>query len=158
MARLDSVRETETDADLAAAFPAGFLWGAATSAYQIEGAARDDSRGPSIWDQFCAVPGKIHNGDTGDVAADHYPRMDRDVELMASLNLGAYRFSIAWPRILPEGRGPASARGLDFYDRLVDTLLARGIAPAATLYHWDLPAALGERGGWLNRDTAFAFA
>ncbi len=154
----DQRAETETDTDLAAAFPANFLWGAATAAYQIEGAAQEDGRGPSIWDQFAATPGKTLGGDTGAVAADHYHRMERDVALMAKLRLGAYRFSIAWPRILPEGAGAVNARGLDFYDRLVDKLLARGIEPVATLYHWDLPAALHARGGWLTRETALAFA
>ncbi len=139
-------------------FPPDFLWGAATSAYQIEGATRADGRGPSIWDQFAATPGATHQGDTGDIAADHYHRMEEDVALMHSLGLGAYRFSVAWPRVLPEGAGAVNTRGLDFYDRLVDTLLARGIKPLVTLYHWDLPLALHERGGWLKRETAFAFA
>ncbi len=146
------------ESELAAFFPSTFLWGAATAAYQIEGAAREDGRGLSIWDQFAATPGKTFQGDTGDVAADHYHRMEDDVALMAELGIGAYRFSIAWPRVLPEGRGAINSRGLDFYDRLVDALLARGITPAATLYHWDLPLALHERGGWLTRDTAHAFA
>jgi beta-glucosidase len=150
--------EAETDVELAACFPASFLWGAATAAYQIEGATRDDGRGPSIWDQFSHTPGKTRDGDTGDVAADHYHLMERDVDLMARLGLGAYRFSIAWPRILPDGAGAANARGLDFYDRLVDRLLQRGIAPVPTLYHWDLPTALQDGGGWLTRGTALAFA
>jgi beta-glucosidase len=158
VATRDGRPETETDLDLAAAFPKGFLWGAATSAYQIEGAAHGDGRGPSIWDRFCAVEGAVKNGETGDVAADHYSRMGRDVELMAELSLSAYRFSLAWPRILPQGRGKVNARGLDFYERLVDSLLVRGITPVATLYHWDLPAALQDEGGWLSRDTALAFA
>lgn len=139
-------------------FPADFLWGAGTSAYQIEGAVHEDGRGRSIWDEFVATPGKIEAGATGDIACDHYHRMADDVALMAQLGLTAYRFSVAWPRIQPTGEGPANARGLDFYDRLVDTLLAHGIAPAATLYHWDLPLALHERGGWLNRSTAQRFA
>jgi beta-glucosidase len=139
-------------------FPADFLWGAATASYQIEGAAYEDGRGLSIWDQFAAIPGKVHQGENGDVAADHYHCMPEDVALMAELGLNAYRFSIAWPRILPQGTGTANGRGLDFYDRLVDTLLARGITPLVTLYHWDLPLALHKKGGWLNRDTAFAFA
>lgn len=150
--------DTDTHQDLASSFPAAFLWGAATAAYQVEGAARDDGRTPSIWDQFAATPGNVLSGDTGDIAADHYHRMEQDVDLMASMGLRAYRFSIAWPRILPDGRGAINARGLDFYDRLVDKLLERRIAPVATLYHWDLPLALHERGGWLTRDTAFAFA
>jgi beta-glucosidase len=139
-------------------FPEGFIWGAATAAYQIEGATAEDGRGPSIWDTFSHTPGKVRGGDTGDVAADHYHLYSQDVDLMAALNLGAYRFSIAWPRIQPEGRGPANAAGLDFYDRLVDALMARGIAPAVTLYHWDLPQALEDAGGWPARDTAHRFA
>ncbi|MBX5451790.1 GH1 family beta-glucosidase [Thermogemmatispora sp.] len=144
--------------DLAGGFPPGFLWGAATSAYQIEGAVREDGRAPSIWDRFVIRPGAIFQGQTGDVAADHYHHMEEDVALMARLNLRAYRFSIAWPRVLPQGTGPVNERGLAFYERLVDTLLARGIEPLVTLYHWDLPAALEDRGGWLVRDTAQAFA
>lgn len=139
-------------------FPANFLWGAATSAYQIEGATAEDGRGVSIWDRFAATPGATYQGHTGEVAADHYHRMRDDVRLMAKLGLGAYRFSIAWPRVLPEGTGSVNKQGLDFYDRLVDVLLERGIAPVVTLYHWDLPQALEERGGWLNRETAYAFA
>jgi beta-glucosidase len=147
-----------TDLSIANAFPPTFLWGAATSSYQIEGATHEDGRGLSIWDQFSATPGAVFEGHTGDVAADHYHRMPDDVNLMAEMGLGAYRFSIAWPRILPEGTGQVNERGLDFYDRLVDALLAKGIVPAATLYHWDLPLTLHERGGWLNRETALAFA
>jgi beta-glucosidase len=139
-------------------FPTDFLWGAATSAYQVEGAVTEDGRTPSIWDVFAATPGKTHRGETGLVAADHYRRMDEDVALMAELGLNAYRFSIAWPRIIPEGTGAVNQRGLDFYDRLVDALLAHGITPLATLFHWDLPLALEERGGWRNRATAYAFA
>jgi beta-glucosidase len=139
-------------------FPSDFLWGAATSAYQIEGATREDGRGSSIWDVFAAEPGHTHLGQTGDVAADHYRRAEHDVALMAELGLNAYRFSIAWPRILPQGRGQPNQPGLDFYSRLVDLLLAKGITPIATLYHWDLPLALYQRGGWRNRDTALAFA
>lgn len=150
--------EAESDNELAAYFPASFLWGAATAAYQIEGATNEDGRGPSIWDRFSSTPSKTHNGDTGDIAADHYHLMEQDVDLMARLGLTAYRFSIAWPRILPSGTGAVNARGLDFYDRLVDRLLERGIAPAATLYHWDLPQILQDDGGWLNRTTALAFA
>ena len=139
-------------------FPDGFLWGAATAAYQIEGAARDDGRGPSIWDTFARTPGRVRLGHTGDVACDHYHRVGADVRLMASLGLAAYRFSVAWPRIQPDGAGPVNPRGLDFYDRLVDTLLAHGITPFATLYHWDLPQALEDHGGWPVRDTAARFA
>ena len=154
----DAKPGTLVDTHVAPVLPADFLWGAATASYQIEGAAHEDGRGLSIWDQFAAIPGKVHRGENGDVAADHYHRMPEDVALMAELGLNAYRFSIAWPRILPQGTGTLNGRGLDFYDRLVDTLLARGITPFVTLYHWDLPLALHEKGGWLNRDTAFAFA
>ena len=139
-------------------FPAGFLWGAATSAYQVEGAPLADGAGPSIWHRFAHEPGRIANGDTGDVACDHYHRFAADVRLMAELGLSAYRFSIAWARVLPEGTGPVNRAGLGFYDRLVDALLERGISPSVTLYHWDLPAALDDRGGWLNRDSAHWFA
>lgn len=139
-------------------FPDGFLWGAATSAQQIEGARRAGGRGDSIWDAFAAVPGRIADGSDPDTACDHYHRWREDVDLMAWLGLGAYRFSIAWPRIQPEGRGPALAAGLDFYDALVDALLERGIRPFPTLYHWDLPQALQKQGGWPARGTAAAFA
>jgi beta-glucosidase len=139
-------------------FPRDFLWGAGTSAYQIEGATREDGRGLSVWDVFATQPGRTYLGQTGDVAADHYHRVEQDVSLMAQLGLNAYRFSIAWPRILPSGVGAVSEAGLDFYDRLVDRLLVNGITPVATLYHWDLPLPLYERGGWRNRDTAVAFA
>ena len=139
-------------------FPPGFVWGAATAAYQIEGAARDDGRGPSIWDAFCRVPGKVAGGHTGDVACDHYHRFRDDVRLMAGLGLDAYRFSVAWPRVQPDGSGPADPRGIGFYDRLVDALLDAGVTPYATLYHWDLPQALEDLGGWTSRDTALRFA
>ena len=139
-------------------FPDGFLWGTATSAYQIEGSPLADGAGPSIWHRFAHTPGRTRNGDTGDVACDHYRRYASDVALMRDLGLSAYRFSIAWSRILPAGTGPVNPRGLAFYDRLVDTLLAHGIAPVVTLYHWDLPAALDDRGGWLNPDVANWFA
>ena len=139
-------------------FPARFLWGAATSAYQIEGSPLADGAGPSIWHSFSHTPGRTANGDTGDVACDHYHRFREDVLLMKELGLSAYRFSIAWARVLPQGTGAVNAAGLGFYDRLVDALLERGIAPCATLYHWDLPAALDERGGWLHRDVAHWFA
>src|ERR1700730_19431719 len=119
-----------------AAFPPDFLWGAATSAYQIEGAVHEDGRGPSVWDRFAALPGATYQGQTGEIAADHYHRMEEDVALMSELNLSAYRFSLSWPRILPQGTGAVNEHGLDFYDRLVDTLLARGILSLATLYHW----------------------
>jgi beta-glucosidase len=139
-------------------FPDGFLWGSATSAYQIEGSPLADGAGPSIWQRFAHTPGMTTNGDTGDVACDHYNRYRDDVALMASLGLKAYRFSIAWARVLPEGTGAVNQAGLDFYDRLVDVLLENGIEPLATLYHWDLPAALDDRGGWLNRDISGWFA
>ena len=144
--------------DLASRFPTGFLWGAATSAYQIEGAVDVEGRGPSIWDTFSARPGAVRGGDTGAVAADHYHRSHEDVALMAALGHRMYRFSVAWPRIQPEGRGPVNQRGLDFYRRLVDDLLAHGIAPNLTLYHWDLPQALQDAGGWPERETAYRFA
>lgn len=135
-----------------------FLWGVATSAYQIEGATQEDGRGPSIWDAFAQRPGAIRDGSTGEPACDHYRRYEEDIALMQSLGVRAYRFSVAWPRILPEGRGRINPKGLAFYDRLVDRLLASGITPFLTLYHWDLPLALEERGGWRSRETAFAFA
>jgi beta-glucosidase len=138
-------------------FPKGFIWGASTAAYQIEGATTEDGRGPSIWDTFVRVPGAVFHGDTGDIACDHYHRLECDLDLMARLGLKAYRFSIAWPRVQPDGRN-VNPIGLDFYDRLVDGLLARGIAPMATLYHWDLPQALQDVGGWTNRATADRFA
>ncbi len=139
-------------------FPDNFLWGTATSAYQIEGAWREDGKGESIWDRFSHTPGKIKDGATGDTACDHYHRWPEDIDLMVSLGLQAYRFSLSWPRILPQGRGAVNQAGLDFYDRLVDGLLAAGIRPFITLYHWDLPQALQDEGGWENRATADAFA
>jgi beta-glucosidase len=138
-------------------FPKGFLWGTATSAYQVEGAARDDGRGPSIWDTFAQTPGRIRDGSTGDVSVDHYHRYQEDVALMTGLGAGTYRFSIAWPRLRPDGRGALNDKGLAFYDRLVDELLRAGIEPFATLYHWDLPQPLQDKGGWQARDTALAF-
>ncbi|MFC5908581.1 GH1 family beta-glucosidase [Streptacidiphilus monticola] len=141
-----------------ARLPAGFEWGVSTASYQIEGAVREDGRGASVWDTFTARPGVVRNGDTGDMACDHYHRYREDVGLMAGLGLDAYRFSLSWPRILPEGRGRVEPRGLDFYDRLVDELLAHGITPTPTLFHWDLPQALEDEGGWLRRETAEAFA
>ena len=139
-------------------FPDRFLWGCATSAYQIEGSPLADGAGPSIWQRFAHTPGLTHNGDTGDVACDHYRRYADDVALMKSIGLQAYRFSLSWSRILPAGKGAVNAAGLDFYERLVDTLLAHDIQPLVTLYHWDLPAALDDLGGWLNRDIASWFA
>jgi beta-glucosidase len=139
-------------------FPDRFLWGAATSAYQIEGSPLADGAGPSIWHRFSHIPGKVANGDTGDVACDHYRRWADDVALMADLGLGAYRLSVAWGRVMPQGRGPVNRNGLAFYERLVDWLLSRGIVPMVTLYHWDLPAALDDRGGWVNRDSAGWFS
>src|SRR5260221_12825126 len=139
-------------------FPDGFRWGTATSAFQIEGATQVDGRGPSIWDTFCRLPGKIRDGANADVADDHYHLYKEDVALMKAMGVATYRFSIAWPRRFPEGRGTPNPKGLAFYDRLVDELLANDIAPYATLYHWDLPQALQDRGGWESRDTAEAFA
>ncbi|WP_050776672.1 GH1 family beta-glucosidase [Streptomyces sp. SPB074] len=141
-----------------AALPEGFTWGVATAAYQVEGAVGEDGRGPSIWDTFSHTPGKVAGGDTGDVACDHYHRWREDIGLIKELNAGAYRFSVAWPRVVPGGDGPVNAKGLDFYDKLVDGLLAEGIEPFVTLYHWDLPQALQDRGGWPNRETAEHFA
>jgi beta-glucosidase len=139
-------------------FPPDFLWGAATASYQIEGAVHEDGRGESVWDRFCATPGKVRNGDSGEPACDFYHRYPEDVALMRELGLDAFRFSIAWPRIVPSGRGPINEAGLDFYDRLVDELLAHGIEPFATLFHWDTPQALEDAGGWPSRATAKAFA
>lgn len=136
----------------------GFVWGVSTAAYQIEGAVDEDGRGPSIWDTFSHEPGRVVTGETGDVACDHYHRYAEDVDLIADLGVDAYRFSVAWPRVQPDGRGPANEAGLAFYDRLVDALLARGVDPVVTLFHWDLPQALQDDGGWLNRDTAARFA
>jgi beta-glucosidase len=139
-------------------FPAGFRWGTATSSYQVEGAVNEDGRGPSIWDGFVRQPGRIRDGSTGDVSADHYHRYREDIALMKAMGAQTYRFSIAWPRLFPDGSGTLNARGLAFYDRLVDALLAAGIEPFATLYHWDLPQALQDRvGGWESRDTPKAF-
>ncbi|WFF00285.1 GH1 family beta-glucosidase [Micromonospora sp. WMMD964] len=139
-------------------FPEDFGWGAATSAYQIEGAAKEDGRGESVWDTFSRVPGRTRNGDTGDVAIDHYHRYAEDLDLMRDLGLRSYRFSISWPRIQPDGTGTPNQRGLDFYRRLLDGLHERGITPMATLFHWDLPQALQDAGGWESRDTAHRFA
>jgi beta-glucosidase len=142
----------------APAFPPGFWWGAATAAYQVEGATAADGRTPSIWDTFAATPGRVANGDTGEEAADHYRRYRQDVALMAELGLSAYRFSVSWPRVQPGGSGPENRAGSAFYDRLVDELLTVGIKPAVTLYHWDLPQELEDRGGWTDRGTAYRFA
>jgi beta-glucosidase len=153
--RRDAMEMTRTGDPL---FPDGFLWGASTSAYQIEGSPLADGAGPSNWHRFTHTPGMVPSGDTGDVACDHYRRYESDVRLMHELGLNAYRFSVSWSRILPDGHGQVSSRGLDFYRRLVDALLARGIRPLVSLFHWDLPAALDDRGGWLNRDVAGWFA
>jgi beta-glucosidase len=139
-------------------FPPGFLWGASTSAYQIEGAVDEDGRGRSIWDTFSHTPGKAHGDDTGDIACDSYHRLEEDLALVGELGLGAYRFSIAWPRVQPTGSGRVNERGLDYYRSLIDGLLARGIAPLATVYHWELPQELEDQGGWARRDTAQRFA
>jgi len=145
-------------ADGALTFPEGFAWGTATSAYQIEGAVSADGRSPSVWDTFSRVPGKVSHGDTGDIASDSYHRYREDVALMASLGLNAYRFSIAWPRVQPGGRGAMNEKGLDYYRALLDELAAHGIAAAVTLYHWDLPQELQDEGGWAVRSTAERFA
>lgn len=148
---------TDTKA-LAGRFPKDFCFGVATAAYQIEGAVNEGGRGPSIWDAFSHTPGKTVNGDTGDIACDHYHRWASDLDLIRDLGMDAYRFSIAWPRVMPEGRRQINQTGLDFYDRLIDGCLERDLKVFATLYHWDLPLTLGERGGWTSRDTAYAFA
>ena len=150
--------ETRPMPGAAAAFPPGFSWGVATSAFQIEGAVNEDGRGPSIWDTYTRTPGKIADGSNADTANDHYHRYRSDVTLMRDIGVRSYRFSIAWPRIFPAGTGQLNAKGLDFYHRLVDALLEAGIEPFATLYHWDLPQALQDNGGWQSRDTAYAFA
>ncbi|MFJ9775056.1 GH1 family beta-glucosidase [Kitasatospora sp. NPDC101157] len=138
--------------------PAGFRWGVATAAYQVEGAVAEDGRGPSVWDTFCARPGAVRDGHTGAVACDHYHRYAEDIALMRGLGLDGYRFSVAWPRVLPTGSGAVNPAGFAFYDRLVDALLETGVTPLPTLFHWDLPQALEDEGGWLNRDTAHRFA
>jgi beta-glucosidase len=139
-------------------FPEGFLWGAATAAYQIEGAPEVDGKGPSIWDTFSHTPGKVFHGENGDVATDSYHRYPADIELLKRLGVGAYRFSLSWPRIQADGRGAANVKGLDYYNRVIDALLEADIEPAVTLYHWDLPQALQDAGGWANRDVAAVFA
>jgi beta-glucosidase len=156
MARKVAAQSSGEPGDLS--FPKGFRWGTATSAYQIEGAVNEAGRGPSIWDTFCKEPGRIRDGSNGDVSCDHYHRYKEDVALMKSLGARTYRFSIAWPRVFPSGRGKLNPAGLAFYDRLVDELLAQGIEPFATLFHWDLPQALQDKGGWERRDTALDFA
>ena len=140
------------------AFPDGFLWGSATASYQVEGAVNEDGRGPSIWDTFSHTPGKTHKGDTGDIADDYYHRYKEDIAIMKAIGLKTCRFSIAWPRIFPQGTGSPNQKGIDFYKRMVDELRDAGIEPYCTLYHWDLPQALEDKGGWQNRDTAKAFA
>jgi len=152
------VSDTPEPAAQPASLPGDFVWGAATASYQIEGAVAEDGRAPSIWDTFSHTPGNVANGDTGDVACDHYHRWREDIGLLTRLGVDAYRFSIAWPRIVPGGDGPVNEAGLDFYDRLTDALLEAGITPFPTLYHWDLPQALQDRGGWPERDTAEHFA
>ncbi|HEY1825307.1 MAG TPA: GH1 family beta-glucosidase [Acidimicrobiales bacterium] len=152
-----SISSTRND-DPPRSFPPGFLWGTATASYQIEGAVTADGRGPSIWDTFSRTPGAVWNGDTGDIACDHYHRMEEDLDLLQQLGVAAYRFSVAWPRVQPTGRGPANQKGLDFYRRIVEGLLEREIAPVATLYHWDLPQPLQDDGGWTVRDTAERYA
>ncbi|MGC8590464.1 family 1 glycosylhydrolase, partial [Athalassotoga sp.] len=134
-----------------------FLWGVATSAYQIEGSPLSDGSGPSIWHRFSHTPGTTYHGDTGDVACDHYNRYKADVQLMKSLGFKAYRFSISWSRIFPNGKGKVNKKGIDFYDKLIDELLKANVIPFVTLYHWDLPAALQDLGGWANRDIAYWF-
>ena len=150
--------QTARSAATARSFPQGFLWGSATASYQVEGAVNEDGRGPSIWDTFSHTEGKTNNGDTGDVADDHYHRYKEDVQLMKALGLKTYRFSVAWPRVFPQGAGAPNPKGLDFYNRLVDELLANNIQPYCTLFHWDLPQALEDKGGWQSRFTSEAFA
>src|ERR1700675_753115 len=150
--------QTKPAHGVAARFPEGFSWGVATSAFQIEGAVKEDGRGPSIWDTYAHTPGKIKDGANADVANDHYHRYKDDIRLMRDIGVKAYRFSIAWPRIFPYGTGLPNPKGLDFYRRLIDALLEAGIEPFPTLYHWDLPQALQDKGGWQSRDTAKAFA
>src|SRR5260221_12241661 len=150
--------DTTSSESLRGRLPTSFIWGAASSAYQLEGAATADGKGESIWDEFCRRTGAIADGSTGEVACDHYHRMDSDLDLLSELAVDAYRFSISWPRIQPTGTGALNEAGLSFYERLVDGLLRRNIKPYATLYHWDLPAALQrQQGGWASRDTAYRF-
>ncbi|MDI1462368.1 GH1 family beta-glucosidase [Catellatospora sp. KI3] len=154
----DGTTEPSPAAAPALRFPDGFIWGAATSAYQIEGAAHVDGRGQSVWDTFCRIPGRVRNGETGDVAADHYHRWADDLDLIRELGLKSYRFSVSWPRVIPTGAGPVNRKGLDFYKRLAEGLRNRGVTPMVTLYHWDTPQELQDLGGWENRDTAYRFA
>jgi beta-glucosidase len=154
--RLESHEVTVTEQPLS--FPRQFLFGAATAAYQVEGAAHEDGRVDSIWDAFCRLPGKVKHGDTGDIACDHYHRFDEDLDLISRLGLQAYRFSIAWPRVMPDAMGKPNQKGVDHYRRLVDGLQSRGVVAMATLYHWDLPQQLQDKGGWLSRETAQRFA
>jgi beta-glucosidase len=154
----DTTVTTSAEAQLIGTLPTSFRWGVATASYQIEGAATEDGRTPSIWDTFSRIPGAVDNGDNGDVACDHYHRMPADVGLIQELGVDTYRFSVAWPRIQPHGRGPVNEAGMAFYDRLVDELLGKGIDPWLTLYHWDLPQELEDAGGWPERDTAYRFA
>ena len=153
---LPGVARAQSTASLT--FPAGFLWGSATASYQVEGGVNEGGRGASVWDTFSHTAGKVANGDTGDVADDFYHRYPQDIELMQRLGIKAFRFSVAWSRIFPTGAGKPNQQGVDFYRKLVDTLLAAGITPFCTLFHWDLPQALQDKGGWENRDTAKAFA
>src|SRR4029453_2600205 len=143
---------------LAAMIPADFTVGVATAAFQIEGATTEDGRGPSVWDVFAANPGNIVDGQSPNVACDHYHRMPQDIALIKELGVSSYRFSLSWPRIQPDGYGAPNMKGLDFYDRLIDQLLAAGISPMVTIFHWDTPQALQEKGGWMNRDTAYRLA
>ena len=154
-AQVTNARSVDVGSDQ---FPDDFLWGAATAAYQVEGAAAEDGRGPSIWDTFSHEAGRVFNNDTGDVAADHYRRWREDVEHVVRLGLTAYRFSISWSRVQPDGMGAYNYKGIDFYRRLLTELVAAGVRPIVTLYHWDLPDALQRNGGWTNRATAFHFA
>jgi beta-glucosidase len=158
MDMLDSGPAVQEQTDIVDGLPSSFRWGVATSAYQIEGAVAEDGRTPSIWDTYCRVPGAVHLGENGDVACDHYHRMPADVALIHSLGVDTYRFSVAWPRVQPGGRGPVNPAGIGFYERLVDELLDKGIDPWVTLYHWDLPQELEDAGGWPARDTAHRFA
>src|SRR5215467_9583238 len=156
--RMDATKSGQNPHALGAAFPANFLWGVATAAYQVEGAVTEDGRGESIWDRFCREPRRIADGTSGATAADHYHRWREDITLLKDLGVSAYRFSIAWPRIQPNGQGEANKAGIAFYDRLVDRLCELDIVPVATLFHWDLPVALQEKGGWMARDTSQRFA
>jgi beta-glucosidase len=158
MERFNDVMSTDDFRESGLKFPEGFTFGTATASYQIEGAVAEDGRKPSIWDTFSHTPGKVANGDTGDVAVDFYHRVDEDLDLIKSLGIQAYRLSIAWPRVIPDGVGEVNEKGLDFYEKVVDGLIARGVEPVVTLYHWDLPQVLEDRGGWTNRETSYAFA